>query len=337
MSTLYFTGERTAPLIDGHKLLPHSLLPQLTAPEHYDTEPGLVDAVNVALMMGQPLLITGEPGTGKTQLAYRIAWELGFDPPLKFETKSTSSARDLFYYYNSLARFHAAHDGNAKQTAPNRRDGVDYITYNALGIAIIRASKKGRYQELLPANFTQGEPRRSVVLIDEIDKAPRDFPNDILNEIENMYFYIPELYNARVESDPAMQPVVVITSNSEKMLPDAFLRRCVYYHIEFPDARRLKTIIEKRVQALSGKSQTFLDNAIELFLELREPRHGLHKKPATAELIIWLEALRRTSRAENPVTEDTGSVLATLGTLIKSIDDLETARSIVKGWQARQT
>src|SRR5205085_17909 len=126
-------------------------------------------------------------------------------------------------------------------------------------------------------------PRRSVVLIDEVDKAPRDFPNDLLNEVEGMFFRVPELGNIRVEADPGMQPIVVVTSNSEKSLPDAFLRRCIYFHIPFPDRDRLAEIIAARLGRFAGRGQEFLDDALDLFYNLRDMSTGLRKRPATAE------------------------------------------------------
>ena len=137
----YFTGKRDEPITDGHSHLPTSRRAEQTLPKNYDTDKGLVDAVNVALLMGQPLLLTGEPGTGKTQLAYRIAWELDFDEPLKFETKSNSVSRDLFYFYNSLGRFHAAQAASQNGEASGS-GAADFITYNALGTALIRANPK---------------------------------------------------------------------------------------------------------------------------------------------------------------------------------------------------
>src|SRR5262249_52414736 len=181
--------------------VPGSRRAEQTKPEGYLADAGLVDAVNVALLLGQPLLLTGEPGTGKTQLAYSLAWELGLDEPLKFETKSTSTASDLFYTYNALGHFHAAQCGEASRRA------LDYLTYNALGIAILRANDESSVRAYLPDDFRHGGRRRSVVLIDEIDKAPRDFPNDLLNEVEAMYFRIPELSNALIAAHPAMHPI----------------------------------------------------------------------------------------------------------------------------------
>src|SRR5262249_11440488 len=135
-------------------------------------------------------------------------------------------------------------------------------------------------------------PRRSVVLIDEIDKAPRDFPNDLLNEVETMHFRVPELGNALIASDPGSPPILVITSNSEKHLPDAFLRRCIYYHIPFPGRERLSRIIEARLGRFAGRAEGFLPDALDIFDRLREPAVGLRKKPATAEVLSWLAALR---------------------------------------------
>ena len=136
--------------------------------------PGLRNAVNVALLLNQPLLLTGAPGSGKTRLADSVAYELDLGTPLKFETKSTSQARDLFYVYDALGRFHKDREG---------ADALSYITFNALGLAILRTLDGNTAGNYLPASQVPKEPRRSVVLIDEIDKAPRDFPNDVLNEL----------------------------------------------------------------------------------------------------------------------------------------------------------
>src|ERR1041384_4238457 len=134
MSFPYYTGNPLNRRADKPAQLPGSRRARQTAPAGYIPDTGLVDAVNVALFLGQPLLLTGEPGTGKTQLAYRVAWELGFDAPLLFETKSTSTARDLFYTYDALRRFHAAHTGQGSQ------DNRDYLTFNAFGLAILFAN-----------------------------------------------------------------------------------------------------------------------------------------------------------------------------------------------------
>jgi MoxR-like ATPase len=284
--------------------------------------------VNVALLLGQPLLLTGEPGTGKTQLAFSLAWELGLDPPLKFETKSTSVAGDLFYTYNALGRFHAAQSGEGSRRA------LDYLTYNALGLAILRANAEEAMRPFLPEGFVHGGRRRSVVLIDEVDKAPRDFPNDILNEVEGMYFRIPELGGAVVSAEPEMRPTLVITSNSEKNLPDAFLRRCIYYNIPFPDTTRLGLIAAARLGKYAGRDDAFLRDALRLFGRLRDPSVGLRKRPSTAELLDWLVALRQLAPdAKNPLTEAPGSVEATLCALVKTAEDQELAGPVVERWR----
>src|SRR5262249_13584621 len=152
--------------------------PYMDDPEGYIAEDGLRDAVNVALALGQPLLLTGEPGTGKTQLASSLAYELELPGPLVFNTKTTSSARDLFYRYDSLSHFR---DVQFKEKDPI----VDhYITYEALGQAILLSLQPNEVKDLLPEKLQGLGPTRSVVLIDEIDKAPRDLPNDVLIEIE---------------------------------------------------------------------------------------------------------------------------------------------------------
>jgi MoxR-like ATPase len=250
MRSPYYTGRPRA----GRRPEPVELPPSRGAirsrPEAYIPDPGLVDAVNVALLLGQPLLLTGEPGTGKTQLAHHLAWELGFDPPLRFETKSTSTAGDLFYSYNALARFHAAQSGERAGR------GADYLTYHALGEAIVRAADEAAVADVLPTGFVHGGRRRSVVLIDEVDKAPAELPNDVLVEVEEMAFRIPELGNPLVRADPEIAPVLVLTSNSERHLPDAFLRRCAYYHIPFPDDERLERIVEARLGEGFGRSSS---------------------------------------------------------------------------------
>jgi len=326
MSYPYYTGE---PIDRPNQPveLPPSRHSVQTEPKYYLPDKDLVDAVNVALLLGQPLLLTGEPGTGKTQLAYNLAHQLGLEV-LKFETKSTSQARDLFYVYDALGRFHAAQAANLGEETDKK--SVDYITYSALGKAIVLTNPP--LAKYLPRDFEKDyEPRRSVVLIDEIDKAPRDFPNDILNEIENLYFRIPELGNVEIKTADNMQPILVLTSNSEKPLPDAFLRRCIYYDIPFPEPARLKKIVEARLGTFVKQSSDFLVDALDLFDKLRDG--GLRKPPSTAELLNWLMVLRDMYKdADNPIVAHPKSVSRTLSSLVKMQADQKTARRISEQW-----
>jgi MoxR-like ATPase len=180
----------------------------------------------------------------------------------------------------------AGRDANA------RRDAVHFIEYHGLGEAIIRATVPGTYDELLSERLKREhiEQRRAVVLIDEIDKAPRDVPNDLLAEMEKPRFHIPELKDAEIVADERFRPILVITSNSEKALPDAFLRRCVYYDIPFPDLATLKRIVETRIDRLRGRASLLVDDAIAITDHLRNTR-TLRNKPGTAELLGFVLAL----------------------------------------------
>ncbi len=340
------------PFFDGTELitnkpnqrikLPPSQHNDRIQPANYFASPQLRNAVNVALLLGKPLLLTGEPGTGKTLLAYRLAWELGYDEPLKFETKSDSSAKSLFYHYNSLARFHDSQFGKTEKD--NRRDGVEYITYNALGQAIINTQKKEKYAPYLPGSFEYREQQRSVVLIDEIDKASRDFPNDILNELEHLYFRVPELDNVKIEADHDFAPIVIITSNSEKSLPDAFLRRCIFHHIEFPDEDHLKKIVlsslNKNGEKIMGETDSYIGDATNLFLKLRLPQNKIQKPPSTSELLLWIETLNKIfPNIDNPLREaDTSQIIdISLSVLTKMEMDQEKAKKIIESWWKENT
>ena len=301
----------------------------LRDPETYVPDPALVDAVNVALALGQPLLLAGEAGTGKTLLAYHLASQLGLAKPLKFDTKSTSEARDLFYTYNALARFQAA------QTNQGSSDTLDYLDFNALGLAILKANPPDKYAELRRGPETAASDRRSMVLIDEVDKAPRDFPNDILHEIEHMSFRIPELGNMEVSSSKEQTPIVILTSNSEKNLPDAFLRRCVFYYIPFPARDRLEIIVQAKLQRL-GVNDEFLNTAMDLFLFLRSSTTGLTKNPATAELLGWLISLRnRYPEDANPLAKSNEEIASTMGALLKTVDDQKRTMSLLERWRGK--
>jgi len=322
----YYTGNPKNRRESGPAQLPGSRRAKQTDPKGYIPDPGLVDAVNVALLLGQPLLLTGEPGTGKTQLAYSLAWELGYDLPLIFETKSSSASRDLFYTYDALSHFRAVQTGAGGNV-------IDYTTWNAMGVAILRSRPEPEVKQWLNGDFKHGGARRSVVLIDEIDKAPRDFPNDLLNEVENLYFRVPELNNARIDAGEELRPILVLTSNSEKNLPDAFLRRCVYYNIPFPDKGRLAEIVMSRVGGFEKSANRLLDDALDLFFKLRESSSGLRKKPATAELIGWLLMLREHgATSDQPLRENGESVFKSLSVLVKSAEDQMAAKNIVENW-----
>lgn len=324
MTFTWYRGDGTRP--DTPVDVPPSQRERLADPQHYLADDGLRDACNVALALGQPLLLTGEPGTGKTRFADSLAQELGLGEPLTFETKSTSTYRDLFYTYDALKRFHDVQSGNAAKSA------LPYLTYRALGLAILRTNPPANVAHLLPPGMQHDDACRSVVLIDEIDKSPRDFPNDILNELERLYFRVPELDNTVIKAAENLHPIVIMTSNSEKDLPDAFLRRCIYYNIPFPSRERLQEIVAARLGNLVEGISDFVDDAIELFTELRLPARGLRKKPATAELLGWIITLRGMSPdIHNPVREP-DLVLRTLSTLVKTSEDQQKAARVVKQW-----
>lgn len=283
------------------------------SPEGYLAEPGLRAAVNVALRLGQPLLVTGEPGTGKTQLAASLAHELELSPPLVFNTKTTSTATDLFYRYDALGHFHAA------QFREEDSSAGDFVTLEALGLATLLTLRPEEGDPHLPESLRGKGPIRSVVLVDEIDKAPRDLPNDVLFELEHMSFTIRETGRS-FEADPRLRPILVLTSNSERSLPDPFLRRCIFFHISFPDRQRLREIVRRRLDG-SLLSPQRLEAALRHFEAIR--RLALRKKPATAELLAWLrivEEMELDPEALRP--GDLEALIFSYSVLAKSRDDL---------------
>jgi len=232
-------------------------------PGRYLADAKLVTAVNTALAVKQPLLVTGEPGTGKTKLAWSIAGELDLGDVLEFHTRSDHQARDVLYEFDYLGRFY-----HAQTRDPRVEQLKTYVKYGPLGEAIRSATER-------------------VVLIDEIDKAPRDFPNDLLDQLDRMQFQVPELDQTFVST---MRPVVVITSNSERQLPDPFLRRCVFHRIEFPGTGQLEEIVRERLGDLQ-LSDRLVKVATARFEQIRAIA-GLEKKPSTAELLAWVRVLR---------------------------------------------
>ncbi|WP_153117878.1 AAA family ATPase [Rhodocyclus tenuis] len=216
-------------------------------------------AVNAAITLQRPLLIKGEPGTGKTLLAEEVAAALGL-PLYQWHVKSTTRAQQGLYEYDAVARLRDSQLGEA------------------------RASDIGHYivKGVLWQAFEAETP--SVVLIDEIDKADIEFPNDLLRELDRMEFYV---YETRELIRARQRPLVFITSNNEKELPDAFLRRCFFHYIRFPDRETMQRIVEVHYP---GIKQALLREALEVFFELRE-LPGLKKKPSTSELLDWLKLL----------------------------------------------
>lgn len=282
----------------AQRILPPSLGSHREAAHHYQPDPDLVDAVNVSLAVGAPLLLTGEPGTGKTQVAHYLAWYFGIEESLfPLFVRSTTTAEDLLYRFDAVAYLHAANDP-ARQG--KRVEKSEFVDPGPLWKA---------YQAQGPA----------VVLIDEIDKAPRDFPNDLLNVLDQHEFYVAEA-GETVRRAGGPPPAVVITSNSERRLPEPFLRRCVFHHIELTP-ELLRRAVAARAGDFPDLPAAVREIAIERFLELRG--RELRKKPATAELLVWLTVL---SAHGGVSAEDlTGSLreLPALSVLVKDREDLD--------------
>jgi MoxR-like ATPase len=252
----------------------------------YLSSEGLQAAVNCALVLQRPLLVKGEPGTGKTLLAEAIAEQLGLKL-LTWHVKSTTRAQDGLYVYDTVQRLYDSRFGDG-----DVKDIRRYIRMGPLGEAF--ASKE-----------------RVVLLIDEVDKADLEFPNDLLHELDRMRFRISETND---EVAAAHRPVVVITSNNEKELPDAFLRRCVFHFIEFPDAELMRRIVGVHHP---GLDEALTEQALKVFYELRNFTR-LRKRPSTSELIDWIAVLKASGVSGVKLEE----AVPFLGALLKKEQDL---------------
>ncbi len=252
----------------------------------YLTSEALESAVNVALALERPLLVKGEPGTGKTLLAEAIAEGLGMRL-LRWHVKSTTRAQDGLYVYDTVQRLYDSrfNDGDVKDIK--------------------------RYIKLGPLGQAFAAEERVVLLIDEVDKADLEFPNDLLHELDRMRFFIAETGEEIVAKQ---RPVVIITSNNEKELPDAFLRRCVFHFIDFPEKSLMKEIVAVHHPKLE---ESLVDQAINTFFQIREMRR-LRKRPSTSELIDWISALKLSGIKSVKLEKN----LPFLGTLLKKEQDL---------------
>ncbi len=232
---------------------------RFTGTENYVATEDLTVAVNAAIRLQRPLLVKGEPGTGKTVLAEEIAAALAA-PLITWHVKSTTKAQQGLYEYDAVSRLRDSQLGD-----PRVSDIANYI-------------RRGKLWEAFVA------PVRPVLLIDEIDKADIEFPNDLLLELDRMEFHV---YETGETVRAAQRPVIIITSNNEKELPDAFLRRCFFHYIRFPDAQTMQAIVEVH---FPGIKKRLMEEALKLFFEVREVP-GLKKKPSTSELLDWLKLL----------------------------------------------
>ncbi|MDG1416628.1 MAG: MoxR family ATPase [Maricaulis sp.] len=227
--------------------------------DQYVADEELSAAVNAAIALERPLLIKGEPGTGKTELAQQVARAMGM-PLIEWHVKSTTKARQGLYEYDAVARLRDSQLGDDKV-----HDVANYI-------------RKGKLWEAFAAE------KRSVLLIDEVDKADIEFPNDLLQELDRMEFHV---YETGETIKAVQRPVVIITSNNEKELPDAFLRRCFFHFIAFPDEATMRQIVDVHFPGLKSR---LLAEALKLFYDVRSVP-GMKKKPSTSELLDWLKLL----------------------------------------------
>ena len=265
---------------------------KFTGSSNYVASQDLMETVNIAVALQKPLLIKGEPGTGKTMLAQAVADALG-KQLIIWNVKSTTKAQDGLYVYDVVQRLYDSQFGS---------QGVDDIK---------KYIKLGKLGEAFSAE------EQVVLLIDEIDKADLEFPNDLLWELDRMEFYIPE---TKETVKAKQRPIVIITSNAEKELPDAFLRRCVFHYIEFPDQAQMEAILRVHFENLD---EQLIRQSLAAFYWLRELR-GIEKKPSTSELVDWIRAL--VAGGVDPCRiEDT---IPYAGVLLKKDKDLRTLRKV---------
>jgi len=271
---------------------------RFTGTPSYLTNDALEAAVNCALSLERPLLVKGEPGTGKTLLAQAIAESIGTEI-LFWPVKSTTRAQDGLYVYDTVQRLYDARFGDG-----DVKDIRRYIKHGPLGRAF-------------------AAPKRVVLLIDEVDKADIEFPNDLLHELDRMRFTVSETGDEVVARE---RPIVVITSNNEKELPDAFLRRCVFHFIDFPEPDLMKRIVRVHHPRID---QELVDQAVVAFYQLREvPR--LRKRPSTSELIDWIAVLSHAGIGRERFVKE----LPLLGVLLKKEQDLEAVATAKRGFRS---
>ncbi|MBK4215206.1 MoxR family ATPase [Paracoccus caeni] len=264
---------------------------QFTGTDSYVAPPELAIAVNAAVTLERPLLVKGEPGTGKTELARQVAASLGL-PILEWHVKSTTKAQQGLYEYDAVSRLRDSQLGDQRV-----HDVANYI-------------RKGKLWQAFTA------PGKVVVLIDEIDKADIEFPNDLLQELDRMEFHV---YETGETIRARHRPVVIITSNNEKELPDAFLRRCFFHYIRFPDAETLKRIVEVHYP---GLKPALLEEALSQFFDIREAP-GLKKKPSTSELLDWLKLILAEDISPADLKRSPSEILPRLhGALLKNEQDV---------------
>ena len=265
----------------------------------YVSTDDLTLAVNAAITLGRPLLIKGEPGTGKTKLAEEVAASLGM-PLLEWHVKSTTKAQQGLYEYDAVSRLRDSQLGDARV-----KDIANYIVKGTLWQA-----------------FTAEQP--VVLLIDEVDKADIEFPNDLLRELDRMEFFV---YETRELVKAKHRPIVFITSNNEKELPDAFLRRCFFHYIRFPDKDTMQKIVDVH---FPGIKKMLLREALEVFFEVRDVP-GLKKKPSTSELLDWLKLLLAEDLpAEALRSKDRKTIIPPLhGALLKNEQDVHLFERLV--------